>query len=330
MTQDGTCRMVGIMYSVWHDEFLQPQQLTQGKPWMHRKPFGPCSVGHWWGVPKVCGSAENIPSAYRFVKSDGKPNKDLIDYHAKLLTAAGVDFIFIDLTNGEQERIMNAAHAVCQRYTRLVKEGERVPRIVMWCMRPEATRIMHDRFYANPAFDKRVFFEWEGKPLMLVRPFPEVDSKLDTAKLPRGYTYRSMWALLPDPSSMWSFRNVTLPYKGYKKSGELEQMPVAFASQKYHMHNDVDARMEEGRRGRCNGDFFKQCFDLVMQGKPRVMTVSTWNEWLSQNICDRKGKGIFTDIYGPEYSHDCEPSVEHGSTFYDMLVAAVKKFKALR
>jgi len=322
-------RVVGIMYSVWHDEFTQPSQLNEGRPWMHRKPYGPCSVAHWWGVPAVCGSEQAIPSEYRFVLPDGKPNKALIDYHAKLLVDAGVDFIFLDLTNGEQERIMNAASALCKRYTHLVRDGREVPRIAMWCMRPEAAHIMHSRFYANPAFDKRIFFKWEGKPLMLVRPFPDLNSPLDKDRLPQGYTYRSMWALLPDPTAMWSFRNVELPYKGFKKDGQVEQMPVAFASQKFHMHNDLNCSMEEGRCGRHNGNFFRRCFELVKQHKPLVMTVSTWNEWVSQNMCDRKGKGIFTDVFGPEYSGDCEPSVEHGTVYYDMLVQAIKEFKAL-
>lgn len=309
------------MYSVWHDAFADPS----GKVWMHTKtPFGPRGAAHWWGSPSICP----IPK-YRFVNTDGNPNAKLIDYHAKLLTDAKVDFIFIDLTNGEQPDILKGAHAVCARYTHLVRTGHEVPGVVLWCMRPESAHIMHTQFYANPKYDARIFFRWEGKPLMLVRPFPRIDQPLDVSKLPRGYTYRTAWGLWSDPSIMWSVRNNQLPYAGFVKNREVEQMPVAFASQRYHMHNDSDKAMEKGRRGREDGRFFMRCFDQVKRDKPRVMLVSTWNEWLSQNMSDEPRKGVFTDVFGPEYSCDCEPSEEHGTKYYNMLVAVIRAFKSM-
>lgn len=320
-------RVVGIMYSVWHDGFLQTHLLKNNtSPWFHKKPFGPSGHGHWWGTPSFCESRP-IPQTYRWTREDGSPNAELIDYHVDLLVKADVDFIFIDLTNGEQPDILKGAHAICKRYSHLVNKGKKVPGVVMWCMRPEATHIMHSEFYSK--YDPRVFFVYQDKPLMLVRPYPRIDAPLDTSALPKGYTYRTMWALWSDPTIMWSMRNANLPYGGYRTKDGLEQMPVAFATQSLHMFNDADPSMQKGRRGRDGGKFFKECLDLVLTNKPMVMTVSTWNEWLSQNVSSTPGRGAFTDIFGPEFSGDCEPSVEHGRKYYDMLVAAIKEFKKL-
>ena len=227
---------------------------------------------------------------------------------------------------------------MCERYTQLAAAETKTPRVVMWCSGPAAVPIMHAQFYGNPAYDRRIFFEWEGKPLMLVRPAPTVDDAIDPDKpppksFPRQYTYRSMWGLKGNPTAMWSFKNVVLPYAGYRRraggGAGVEQMPVAFASQSKHMYNDLDEAMEEGRRGREGGAYFRQCFEQVKREKPRIMTVCSWNEWTSQNQSGRADKGVFTDIFGPELSADCEPSREHGRKYYAMLQAAVKEFKAL-
>lgn len=317
-------RVVGIMYSVWHDAWAaKPHVTPDGMPRFHRPPYGAVrGTSHWWGVPAVCGSAAAIPRTYRFVGKDGKPNAALIDYHARLLLAAGVDFIYLDLTNGEQGFIYEAARALCTRYEQLVRAGQDVPRVVPWCSGPAATRHAYDTLIAP--FDPRIFFRWEGRPLVLVRPG-------DPAPMPAQCSYRTMWGLGSDPTKWWSFKNVTLPYTGFEAAGGggVEQMPVAFASQRGHMHNDLNPRLMEGRRGREGGKFFAECLAQVLRDRPRVMTVCSWNEWTSQNQTGLADKGAFVDVYGPEFSADCEPSVELGTRYYDALRDAVRRFKAL-
>ena len=150
-------KIVGIGYSVWFDH-VDYIGSNPEYPFHHELDSNgqivepPYYTGyHWWGVSAYAKDPDNTRPVdprndlqydlrmYNFYDRANPDwsNKDsinthLIDYHADYLSDAGVDFIGIDLSNGNQSDIWDSAKAVAHRYSQLLSDGVLTPKIVFY------------------------------------------------------------------------------------------------------------------------------------------------------------------------------------------------------
>jgi hypothetical protein len=309
------CRFVTILYSVWFNHMMKNNKAIQ----MQKDCPSKCGGGyHWWGKPAYKNGDIN---EYRFVKSDGKPNVELIDYHADLLYSAGIDFISIDLSNGEQPLIIESAQAVIQRYSE--RPLETTPRIALFVLNEKSVEFMRNKFYNNPSY-KNVWFMYEDKPLILVantngnNPIPNIS----------GFTCRRCWGLLSNDNNAWTFKqNTTVPGQLHvpfvnPHNQDVEQMSASVAVQESYISDPKTRRV-----GRDNGLYFNNQWRNILKYKPTFVFVTAWNEWGAENQRTPPDYA-FVDAYGQEFSSDIEPmSGGHTTNYYDLLKQWIMQYK---
>ncbi len=119
------------------------------------KSFLPTSAGGYWAEPYFGYYLSTDEWVYR--------------KHAAMLSAAGVDFIYLDMSN---RLVYEEAHKVLfDTWAQIRKEGGLTPQIVCMTGDDPATLVIDlytiwDSIYSKPEY-KDLFFLWEGKPLIL-------------------------------------------------------------------------------------------------------------------------------------------------------------------
>lgn len=309
--------LVSICYSVWFDgilgegsepvtDFYNISEVLAG-----RQQWGNEGQFHYWAKP-----------AQGYYRST---DKKAIQNNMKLLAKAGVDFIILDYTNANDSYVSNAAHgerwafaplrALCETITEMRAEGKETPYIVLWCGQSKGDLIdaFYERFYTVEEW-KDCFVYWNGKPFMIytkaVGHFPR----------PELFTVRHMWGLTSD--KCWRFLNVENDrHTVYVQDGVKEQISVAVATQETYMSVPT-------AHGRDGGRFFYEQWQNAFRYRPKVVTVTWWNEWAAQRfIVD--GETTFVDNYTQEYSRDIEPMEGgHGDLYYRWLCEYVRAYKA--
>ena len=138
--------------------------------------FGPEGKPHWWGKPQL---------GY-YVNTD-----DFVyDKHLQMLTDAGVDFLFMDVTNAfTYDDAVKRLMAAIDRRTNF---GLPSPKLVYTINANASGVVKHlwDVFYSNPDYDKYWFY-YRGKPLLLVN-IDDIASLSDEIKT--HFTTRHCWA----------------------------------------------------------------------------------------------------------------------------------------
>lgn len=308
--------LVSICYSVWFDgilgsgnepvtDFYNIAEVLEGK-----KEWGSVGQFHYWGKP-----------AQGYYRST---DKQAIRNNMTLLAAASIDFIILDYTNANDSYVSNAAHgetwafaplrALCETIVEMHAEGKKTPYVVLWCGQSEGALIdaFYERFYTVEEW-KDCFVYWEGKPFMIttkpVENFPRHDL----------FTVRHMWGLTDE--KCWRFLNVSNKKSVYINDGVKEQISVATATQETYMSFPT-------AHGRNGGRFFYEQWTTAFRYRPKVVTVTWWNEWAAQRfIVD--GVTTFVDNYTREYSRDIEPMEGgHGDLYYRWLCEYVRAYKA--
>ena len=308
--------LVSICYSVWFDgilgegdepvtDFYNIAEVLAG-----RQEWGEAGQFHYWGKP-----------AQGYYRST---DKKAIRNNMTLLANAGIDFIILDYTNANDGYVTNEKHgetwafaplrALCETIVEMRSEGKKTPYIVLWCGESKGALIdaFYQRFYTVEEW-KDCFVYWGGKPFMI--------STKPTDRFPRPelFTVRHMWGLTDD--KCWRFLNVDNRNTVYINEGVREQISVAVATQETYM----SVATAHGRDG---GRFFNKQWKNAFKYRPKVVTVTWWNEWAAQRfIVD--GETTFVDNYTQEYSRDIEPMEGgHGDLYYRWLCEYVRAYKA--
>jgi hypothetical protein len=148
--------------------------------------------------------------------------------HAYMLSAAGIDFIFIDISN---EPTFNEAHTLLfDTWLQMRKEGFKTPQIMFLTGDAEGRLGSHLRqlrrtVYSDENWDKyeELFFKWEGKPLIFGNPngLTEDMQKLINEK----FTLRGSWAW-KDVDGYWNWIMEYPQAKGRSFEGVFEQVAV--------------------------------------------------------------------------------------------------------
>ena len=265
---------------------------------------------------------------------------------------AGVDFLYIDMTNGYlYEDAMTVFLDTCLQ---MRAEGQMTPYVVPWCFGSATpgqgdTGKFYELFMAQEKY-KDLWFYWEGKPLALIKPLDGgVYPILDDERFDDLLTFRKSWTMPRAQASegYWSDNNVVNFGYGYgyrdrttRKYAECIGIGCAgFAnfgagrSGALSAKSYLNAFLETDTMGQ--GLVFEDAFNQVIEKNPEceVLLISRWNEWVAQNFTDPADRGTdtgFVDQFNAEFSRDIEP-MKGGFTdnyFYQMC-SIIRRFKGV-
>ncbi|MBE9601380.1 hypothetical protein [Pedobacter sp. MC2016-24] len=329
-------RYVTIFYAVWSNETIQRSLYGSDVYNMASTAYSPYPQFNWWGKPAYAASHGDgtIKNNYlMYLNNDPEqPNTGLIDYHADLLSQAGVDFITLDLTNGAQQHIVNGAKALCLRYQWRIAHQYPTPKIVCWVLDEATLKAVEKQIFE--VYDEEIFFNYLGKKLLLIAK-PDTALIQGDSKQPavpvngrfRHYSSRHCWGLSAVKGSCWSFKsNTAIPPPAFYYEGKPEQMAAAVATQSTYMTTDgINADQEA--IGRQKGAFFNTYMEAAKTVQPTFLFIHSWNEWAAQNLGSQAAPH-FTDLWKTEYSADIEPmSGGHGDQYYQLMKTKIGEFK---
>ncbi|MBO0930944.1 hypothetical protein [Fibrella aquatilis] len=332
-------KYVGLFYFLWHGEYNQKlYDITKILKQNPTKPtYGPIGAFHWWGEPEA-----------GYYRAD---DPWLIRRNLSMLTNAGVDVLFMDVTN--RDTYLNTLKKLCAISNEMRKQGQPTPYIcfVTNYKTKETVSDLYFNFYADKQYSD-LWFRWEGKPLILGKQ-QEID---DLAQ--RGFfTWRYSWQFTDAKSqpSHWQWLDNTPQNFGWIKNPSVpEEIPVAVASHPVFGVGKSNANSREGKLNQyatslvtSEGRHFAEQWKRALTIDPAIVFVTGWNEWIAQRyVADtndknqvfksfidhklRHGETFFQDLYNEEFNRDIEP-MRGGYTdnYYYQLVANIRRFKGM-
>ena len=302
-------RLVGIAYSTW----LCTKIITWGK--------------NTWDTP-----------LYGNYYSD---NRDMIAKHAELLRDAGVDFVFVDWTNNTTYdpatmRESRSDFRMIEEATDLLFEIwstiEGAPKICIFAgpghSGPENVKNGNhqkkvDQIYASYVEKyPDMYFQYEGKPLLMCYgATPNQYGTRPTWKDDR-FTVRWVTGYVGQQTNLYNTR--TLASRGWWSWEERGLQTYSIVGNRVECVTCTAASRGQGSEGdsgyipaygRENGLTLKKQFQRANDLGAGMVILVSWNEWTTG------------EQPSPEISKDLEPSVVHGTFYYDLLCEQIKKFK---
>ncbi len=293
-------KKVGIFYFLWHDG-------TSSQPiYDHAAAFaeggrdkliqtmtsGPLGFAHYWAEPYFGYYQAN--------------DEWVIRKHTYQLTAAGVDFIFIDATNGiTYERNYEA---ILKVWSEMRAEGHDTPQICFHCgntnnLAQASFNALWGNLYGQDRYED-LWFRHDGKPLIFM---PHEFYKTLTAEQQGFFTYRQSWARTKDSwytsthgKGAWAWADMYPQRPGLSPDGDLEQMIVMcgfWANGSYGTNGGRSYSFKNGGQPGPSGadnDFgfnlvnsntsgkgiaFEEQFDYAIEKDPELIMITGWNEW---------------------------------------------------
>jgi len=165
--------VVGIFYITWHSDSankLKSPYAADVSKILSKDPSARLDAKHplWtegsyhWGEPEA---------GYFLSKDEYVIRKDM-----SMLADAGVDVLVMDVTNAV--RYWDEWSVVFPVMQKMKAEGNKVPQFCFWAFNgPVITVVqdLYDRIYKTNQY-KDLWFEWDGKPLLLYNGNPSVDA----------------------------------------------------------------------------------------------------------------------------------------------------------
>ncbi len=261
---------------------------------------------------------------------------------------AGVDFIYIDFTNGYlYEEYFKILLDTCLE---LRAEGLMTPYIVPWAHGTRSSKLgdmgdLYEKFYLDEQY-KDLWFYWDGKPLAIIRHDSENKFPiLEDPEMTDFFSFRIGWSSMSWPG-------------GRKNYGKWDDNHIVNYGYAYGWWDDPRkaeyagigcagfANYEEGRSGALSapeyvdkfgctptmgeGLVLEEAFRQVMEKNPEVeiLTISRWNEGAAQ-FYDVNDFG-FVDEYSPEFSRDMEPiKGMFGDNYFYQMCSIIRRFKGV-
>ncbi|MFR1517817.1 MAG: hypothetical protein ACLSVG_03430 [Clostridia bacterium] len=274
--------------------------------------------------------------------------------HAQMLCDAGIDFIFVDISNTETYK--DAHMKLFETWYQIRQEGGQTPQICFLTGDTEGRLVDHlnilkNTVYSNKNFEKYkdLFFLWEGKPLIFGNAGRNLSDR--EKELLAQFTVRRCWAW-KDMDGYWNWLTESPQFKGRDVDGNFEQMSVVMG----HHASTSKGRSYTSANGQPNNglqDFefssttaqygycFEEQFKYAIEADPSVIMITGWNEWIAgQHTQDgtvtmantEVNKYTFVDAFNPEFSRDGEPmklrdGLGFGDNYYYQMVNNIRLFK---
>ena len=282
--------------------------------------------------------------------------------HLTMFADAGVDFIFLDLTNNEI--YSPQLKQLLEMVQKLRKNGVQAPYVVPFLNFEYAWKVeaLYKEFYRNGNYDD-VWFKWQGKPLLMspvIRENDVIDSAFNHEIL-NYFTWRTTWALFKDTledKGKWRFMDTHPQRAALTSEGKVEQYVVSKSMGApiwdykincsscglYYVprFNQYWTTKETG-----TGIFFNEQWNRADSVAPPVLLITGWNEWKAGawptnkdlaaakdfNFQGRKmneGDLYFVDEFNDEFNRDLEP-MKGGYTdnFYFQFVDRMRRYKGM-
>ncbi len=278
--------------------------------------------------------------------------------HAYMLEAAGVDFIFVDLSNGATYD--KGLTMLFDTWKAIRDEGGSTPDICLM----GATSIgavwnnVRGYIYSDVGVEKYgdLFYEYKGKPLLMA-DISGLNAETQ-AELTERFTIRHTWAWSIN-NSVWNWLQ---EYKfaedgtpilsngswGHDGNGNHEELAVCMGhhptTSKGRSYVGTLIKRDDYGFGLDSGAGigFANSFKAVKKLDPDMMLITGWNEWSAglQHDTVRDFAGMdrndfyLVDQFNTEYSRDGEPmklrdgdGVGFGDNFYYQMAGYIREFK---
>lgn len=328
-------KFVGVFYFLWqhkqHDTGLfDNTKLIAADPVSPK--YGSKHAFHWWGEPQM---------GYYYMN-----DAFVIRKHAQMLTDAGVDVIFFDVTNAltYDENLL----AVCRVFTEIRKTGRTTPQIAFLANTNHTETVQHlyNTFYAKGLYSE-LWFQWKGKPLLLS------PSEGLSAEVLNFFTMRQSWAWT-DPNGWFKDGKDKWPWidhhpqnpgwhsdqkKPEQLSVSVAQHPISYIGRSFHDGKQPPQPTPD--LGIC----FAEQWRRALAVDPEFIFITGWNEWIAMRFVNegtehvdsflgrpiKQGDSYFVDQFDQEFSRDIEPMKGgHGDNYYYQMVANIRRFKGVR
>ena len=264
-----------------------------------------------------------------------------------MLVNAGVDFLFLDVTNVLLYE--NTVDALLRVIKQMRSEGIPAPQVtfVTNAASGKTMNRIYDRFYTNSEH-AGLWFEWEGKPLI----FGIVDDPELRKEVAAHFTIKRSWAWTAakkEPNHWQWLDNHPQDY-GWSSSPDVpDQIPVATAS---HASNSIGKSHHKGSHPPVGLDYtteltdqglhFEEQWTRAHEVDPKVVMISGWNEWIAGRFIKPEQGPVyagrprmkdgtwFVDVFTREFSRDIAP-MKGGYTdsYYYQMVGHIRRFKGL-
>ncbi len=352
-------RWVGLFYWQWHgdDRWLPNGQYDMSK-YLQSRPYfkdftstppgGPNVPTFYWGEP--------LFGYYR------STDRWVIRKHLMMLADAGVDFLFLDYTNGSlYDEELQAFLDVARE---LKNAGTNVPRLSFFLNSEPEWKIydLYNKWYKPGLYDD-MWFRWQGKPL-LMSPRIEDASKLrpgqdaaQVAAIQDYFTWRPTWAFhdaAKEPTK-WRFIHGFNAPVANDAEGKPEQIVVnkstggpiwenfaqgGVSAVEGKSYTDKDYAPDWTLPDAGRGVFFQNAWNRALQVAPPMLLVTGWNEWkasvwntpgvvmLGRKTVD--GQGHIVDEFNPQFNRDLEPAKgSYGDNYYWQFVSNMRRYKGM-
>lgn len=353
-TKEG--KYVGVFYLLWTTS--STRELNDNTRIWAQNPSNPIMGSdhefHWWSEPEVGYADAADPWVIR--------------RNMYYLNMAGVDYIYIDFTNGYiyDEAFVTLLETMLQ----MRAEGLQTPSIVPWCFGDDSGRYydagyLYRTYYSQEKY-KTLWFYMDGKPLLCAKRVednvgqytkPNYLPVLNNKEMCDFFTIRFAWTTSPsddghypgEPIWRWSWLCPVFfyPYKsgvyayGWDEDEKIaEQVTISGGSYcNYDTgRSEAKGKLDKFREKTTSGDglYLERQFKFVMRKYPEAdyLNIQGWNEWMAQYFPEHLQSGAtsfgFVDQYNREFSRDLEPvKGAYTDNYFYQMCSIIRKFKGV-
>ncbi len=298
-TITATDKKVGIFYFMWHNASEQGQNPLFDHTAAYLNggvnavwdliPQGPMGFAHYWAEPY-----------FGYYNSN---DEWVIRKHGYMLAEAGVDFIFVDATNGiiyDQN-----LETLLRVWSQMRAEGYQVPQICFHCgntdsLASASLNFLWNNYYSVGKYSD-MWFYFKGKPLIF---YPDSLYKTLPSEITDFFTARQSWAFTDDSwytsrngKGRWAWADMYPQKPGLSSTGKVEQMIVMSGfwangsngtngGRSYTYANGIPAYEGDWDFGFALmnttsglGLAFQEQFDYAREIDPPLIMITGWNEW---------------------------------------------------
>ncbi len=325
-------RLTGLFYFLWLDnnncKIYDVSKITAADPDAGYKPdsdvWGRVGDYHFWGEP--------------FYGYYSQGDEWVVRKHMKLLTEAGLDFLFFDTTNALiYEDKAKLVMKVLQEYH---DDGFKIPQVMFYTNTASGATVqkIYDAIY-KPEFCKDTWFCLDGKPVIIA-----VESECSEETRNFFNIKMSQWPNEQDKLGGWPWMDFAKPQRVFADlKGNPEVINVSVAQHPQLRFGDSVLYGETQNCGRAfskgindpspyayvKGANFEEQFERALETDPPIVLITGWNEWIAGRWEGIESRPImFVDCANYEYSRDIEMMRDgYFDNFYMQLAHYVRKYK---
>ena len=328
-------RYVGIFYFLWVGQhgtggpYDITKILAQAPNAVHEPDhplWGPWHAYHFWGEP-----------LFGYYLAD---DAWVLRKHVQMLTTASVDFLVFDTTNAVTYKpVYDVLFSILDE---VQSQGWRVPQFVFYTNSSSGGTIsqLYQDIY-QPERYPNLWFQWEGKPLMIGDPDECSEEIRDF------FTFRlNQWPNQPQKANGFPWIAFQRPQRVYRNAqGKTEIISVSVAQHPHGAMSDTPfyghgpnwgRNFHDGENDPSPGSIgwghnIAAQWEFALDQDPQIAFITGWNEWIAMRFEGPEGLRIrFVDQATQNFSRDIEPMKDgHGDSYYMQMIGHIRQFKGM-